>query len=185
MKNTCKFCKGESEHFIADQRRYTDSGLTNVFLRDVEVRKCKCGESLVLKAAPKLQTILALCMAYKPAQLSGPEIRFIRGILRRTGIAFAKSLSISPEHLSRIENGAATASAQLDKLIRLRALVEMLERKDPTLRKLFHGNDINALIDTELPADDGSLALFVRYRGPHSPALKDGPRLEFEFSRAA
>jgi len=179
----CTRCDSEATLEVAGERPYPGSGLDNIILRDVQIRVCKCGESLLLKAAPTLQKVIAVCLAFKPVLLSGSEIRAMRSILRLKSKDLAEKLGVGPEHLSRIENGHEPISPQLDKLIRLRVALEFLESEDHVFRELFSTESLLKAIDEKRDEDQGNLELHISYRGPYSSAETDP--LEFTFEQAA
>lgn len=58
-----------------------------------------------------------------PRKLSGKEVKFIRDALSVRAKAVAAYLDITPEHLSRCENGSKVMSASHEKMFRLKAFV--------------------------------------------------------------
>lgn len=181
-KEPCPKCGKRTRFSVLDSYHYTDSGLDNVYLTGVETIVCDCGESVVLTAAPSLLRIIAFCFAFKPAALRGREIRFMRHVLGRKAVDFAQMLSITPEHLSRLENDAKPAGASLDKFVRARLLLAMMQ-DHPKMAGLFDIEAFQKLIDSELPSDDDDLLLFVKYVGPY--VGDDHEPVEFEFQKAA
>jgi len=182
-QNPCPTCGKSFRYSIADSYRYAESGLANVYLQNVETVSCGCGESLVIRALPTLLRIIAMCMAHKPARLRGQELRFIRQVLSKKAKDFARNLSVTPEHLSRIEQSNDSLSPTLDKLVRSILVLE-LTSEHPALSRHFDLKRFLALSEQKLPADDASLGLFVKYRGPYLGA-DDETELEFEFKEAA
>ena len=180
-KRDCGACGKQRRYSVADSYRYIESGLDNVILRNVEIVECACGGRAVLRAVPTLLRIVAACFAYKPARLKGREVRFVRSVLGRSSKDFANAISVTPEHLSRVENGQDTVSPAMDKIVRLRLVLELL--KVDALAQLFDIDELQTIIDKKLPTDDEGLALYLTYRGPHIGA-SDEP-VEFEFREAA
>ena len=86
--------------------RYDESGLPNVVLLDVEVRKCpKCGEQAV--AIPRIEELhraLAMSVIRQPGRLSPQEVRFLRKWLGWSGADFAKNIGVDPATVSRWES---------------------------------------------------------------------------------
>jgi transcriptional regulator with XRE-family HTH domain len=179
-KRDCEACGKQRRYSVADSYRYIESGLDNVILRNVDIVECACGGRVVLRAVPTLLRIVAACFAYKPARLKGREVRFVRSVLGRSK-DFADAISVTPEHLSRVENGQDTVSPAMDKIVRLRFVLELL--KVDGLAQLFDIDELQTIIDKKLPTDDAGLALYLTYRGPHIGA-SDEP-VEFEFREAA
>ncbi len=104
--------------------RYLESGLPNVQLSGVEVRKCqKCGEQEV--AIPNLEGLhrcIAHGLAEKASRLNGPEIRFLRKYLGRSSQDFAELIGVTRETVSRWETGKKPLSALADRVLRLMVL---------------------------------------------------------------
>ena len=180
MRKTCPKCDEPYFRKIVASHHYENSGLPDVYLEDVELRECACGESLVLRGMGELLKVIAICLAHKPARLTGEEIRFLRKTLGAKAKDFAEKMSLSPEHLSRIENGAQEVSASTDKLARLRICLDLLRSTDGhRFVHMFDVDDLLKIIDGPLPPDE--LALWLRYTGEmylEKPA-------EFHFSSAA
>lgn len=160
---------------------YTACGLENVFLVNVQQVVRRGEPRIVLKSAPTLQRVIVACFANKPAMLRPEETRFIRSVLGYSAKNFAEFLSISPEHLSRIENGHEPVSKYLDKMIRMKIALDLLQHEE--IRPFFDIVEIERLVETELPACDGSLALFLEYTGQY---VEDhGSPLMYKFEKAA
>jgi putative transcriptional regulator len=104
---------------------FKESGLSNVILKDIEVLECqKCGTaSPRIPRLNDLMRTIAIAIVGKPGALTGEEVRFLRGYLQKPAHEFARTLSINPSHLSRIENGSMKVGPQTDRLIRLTALI--------------------------------------------------------------
>jgi transcriptional regulator with XRE-family HTH domain len=86
---------------------YRISGLENVYLAGITVYLCgKCGcESPVVPRIQELHGLIARELTRKRSRLSGRELRFLRTNAGFPARQFAALLGITPEHLSRIENG--------------------------------------------------------------------------------
>lgn len=119
----CAKC-GEPAKIVRRDYDFTESGLSNVALQNIEVVTCAaCGE-----VAPRISRLadlmasLAAALITKPYELSGEEIRFLRKYSGMTAAEFAELLSADPSTLSRWENEAQKPGPQSDKLIRVIAL---------------------------------------------------------------
>jgi putative zinc finger/helix-turn-helix YgiT family protein len=121
----CPDCGAEMTVTRRDHH-YTESGLRNVLLRDVEVRTCPgCGEEeLVIPRIEKLHRAIAEKLAEQPARLTGPEIRFLRKHLGWSGEDFAATIGVRPETVSRWENEKEPMGPTAERLLRLMALRE-------------------------------------------------------------
>ena len=121
MKRMCRACgKGELVS-VRERVHYTGSGLPNVWLENVEVRRCPaCKEHVVvLFAVEHLHRAIALAVAKKSSRLTGVEARFLRKVLGFSGVDFARHLGVDPTVLSKWENDALPIGEQSDRLLRL------------------------------------------------------------------
>ncbi len=100
--------------------------LPGVTLVGVDARTCPaCGE--VEYAIPRIEVlnaILAGQLVGKPARLAGAEVRFLRKVLGWSGRDFASRVGVTPETVSRWENGALAIGETPDKLLRMFVLHE-------------------------------------------------------------
>lgn len=128
-QRVCREC-GSNAKIVHKDYRFIESGLNNVFLRDIEVvvcPKCKSESPRILNHDDLIRTI-AVALIDKPSELAGDEVRFLRKFLGEGSGTFAQMLGIDRSHLSRVENGAMAISRQTDRLVRMLALVH-----EPTL----------------------------------------------------
>lgn len=132
-QRVCRECGGNAK-IVRKDYRFTESGLNNVFLKDIEVVVCtKCkSESPRIPNHDDLMRTIAVALIDKPSELAGDEVRFLRKYLGEGSTAFAQMLGIDRSHLSRVENGAMAISKQTDRLVRTVALV----REPSLLNKL-------------------------------------------------
>ena len=119
--------------------RFTESGLDNVVLKDVEFAKCEeCGEEAVrIPRLNDLMRALALGVIAKPYELTGEDVRFLRKYLELSAAEFANILSVDKSTLSRWENGDQALGPQSDRLIRTVVLglgEGMKEKLEQTIR---------------------------------------------------
>lgn len=103
---------------------YKECGLTNVTLVDIEVSRCpNCGEhEAVIPKIEQLHRFIATTIARKVPRLMQEEIRFLRKYLGWSGGDFAEHMGVSPETVSRWENGTATMGPSAERLLRLATL---------------------------------------------------------------
>lgn len=116
----CDVCKAESEVLNGQQYLYTESGLNNVVLENIEVRRCGgCGD-----ISPRIPRILALhatiarAVVLQQAPLRGQDIRFLRKQLGMRAKEWAVLLRIDVATFSRWENDDQNIGPQSDALIR-------------------------------------------------------------------
>jgi len=127
QQRVCREC-GRKARIVRKDYRFLESGLNNVFLKDIEVVVCaKCkGESPRIANHDDLMRTIAVALIDKPFELAGDEVRFLRKFLGESSTAFARMLGIDRSHLSRVENGAMEISKQTDRLVRTVALIREL-----------------------------------------------------------
>jgi putative zinc finger/helix-turn-helix YgiT family protein len=89
-----------------ENHRWDASGLLNLVLVDVEVRRCpNCGEqSVVIPRIEALHRALAMMLIRRPGRLGPREIRFLRKWLGWSGQEFAKHFGVAPTTVSRWES---------------------------------------------------------------------------------
>jgi putative zinc finger/helix-turn-helix YgiT family protein len=116
--------------------RFTESGLSNVYLSGVRYFVCpKCGkQSAEIPAVKRLLNLIARTIVERETRLGGQEIRFLRKRLGKKASDFAQIIGVTPEQVSRWENDANPPEASADKLIRV--YYAMLSG-DSQLRKRF------------------------------------------------
>jgi putative transcriptional regulator len=100
---------------------YEWSGLRDVRLIGITVQECpKCAaRSAVIPQVDGLHRVISHWLLRKQGRLEGAEIRFLRKNCEMPAHLFAEGLGITPEHLSRIENGRRDVSHQIDVLARV------------------------------------------------------------------
>jgi DNA-binding transcriptional regulator YiaG len=123
-QRVCRDCRGNAK-IVRKDYRFRESGLSNIFLRDIDVVICpKCkSESPRIPNHDDLMRTIAVALIDKPSELAGDEVRFLRKYLGEGSGPFAKMLGIDRSHLSRIENGAMEISRQTDRLVRTLSLI--------------------------------------------------------------
>ena len=100
---------------------YKATGLSNVFLSGIGVHVCPhCkAEAPVIPRAGALHRVIADILSRKVSPLAGDEIRFIRKNVGVPAKKLAAILGITPETLSRVENGKQALHPGLEHLVRL------------------------------------------------------------------
>lgn len=133
--------------------RDKESGLPNVILRNIEVRRCRrCGEEeVVIPNMVELHRVIAAGVINKQARLTSPEIRFLRKHLGLTGVSMAELMGVTPETISRWENGKEVPGRTADRLLRM--LVARLDNvSDYPVRQALAGADRPAMKAARLEA---------------------------------
>jgi len=103
--------------------RDTESGLSNVILRGVEIAECrKCGSEEVRIPRPaKIHRAIAQALVNSPARLTGEQLRFLRKHLGLTGEKLAAYLHTDKTKISKWERGEDPIGPATDRLVRLLA----------------------------------------------------------------
>jgi putative zinc finger/helix-turn-helix YgiT family protein len=104
-----------------ENHKYTECGLSNVLILDLEVRYCAaCGErQYVFPRLAQLHKLLAVVTAQQAASLTGEQIRFLRKHMGWSRSEFADLIGVEGETVSRWEHGRAPMSASAERLLRL------------------------------------------------------------------
>jgi putative zinc finger/helix-turn-helix YgiT family protein len=116
----CHLC-GTAMESRRENHRYTQSGLSNVTIVDLEVRHCpNCGErEYVFPKIAQLHRLLAFQTAKQPVALVGEQIRFLRKYLGWSREQFASIMGVEGETISRWENDKAKMGKAADRLLRV------------------------------------------------------------------
>jgi putative zinc finger/helix-turn-helix YgiT family protein len=149
MSKKCRIC-GKAEMAVRTETYlYTESGLPNVALVGVEVRRCpSCGyHELVLPRVTELHRTIAHAVIHKRSRLSGTEVRYLRKYLGWSGADFARHVGVDPSTVSNWENDKDPIGSASDRLLRL---------------MVAHG----------APVDDYSLDELTKIENEHRPPLE-------------
>jgi putative zinc finger/helix-turn-helix YgiT family protein len=121
MSRTCRTCSNAQMASRRETYLYKESGLPNVVLVGVEVRRCpSCGQhELVLPRVTELHRTIAYGVIHKRARLSGAEVRFLRKYLGWSGVDFARHAGVDPSTVSNWENDKDAIGPASDRLLRL------------------------------------------------------------------
>ena len=117
----CSGCNAAEMFSTTEPYKYTESGLPNVTLLGIEVRKCpECGEvEAVIPRIRELHKTIAMLLVRKETRLIGAEIRFLRTHLGYSSSDFAELIGVEREQVSRWENDKAPIGPQADRLLRM------------------------------------------------------------------
>lgn len=122
----CTECGGKMAAKKENYLYQEESGLP-VTLEQIEVLTCvACGDrGPVIPQVLDLHAAMVGVIARKKARLAGPEVRFLRSVVGRSGRALAKLMGATAVSVSRWETGAAVPGTQADKLLRLCAVLHV------------------------------------------------------------
>ncbi len=119
--NKCYQCGAEAiVTNVSGTYHYQECGLDDVYLVGIRQHTCtSCGEVYTeLPRSKQLHRAIGEFLCQKKDILSGKEVTFLRKEMRKNGKEFSLMLSITAEHLSRIEHGQKALSGSLDTLIK-------------------------------------------------------------------
>ncbi|MCU1279115.1 MAG: hypothetical protein JWM53_2661 [bacterium] len=121
----CRECRTSELTTTRENHRYDESGLPNVVLVGVDVRRCSnCGfQSAVVPHIEDLHRGLAQLVAKQAAKLSNVEIRFLRKYLGYNRPMFAKVMGVDEGTVSHWETGRPMG-AIADRLLRILVMRE-------------------------------------------------------------
>ena len=121
MAKKCRSCGKADLTSSVETYLYAESGLPNVTLVGVEIRRCpSCGDhELVLPRVTDLHRTIAHAVITKRARLSGAEVRFLRKYLGWSGVDFAKHIGADPSTVSNWETDKDPIGMASDRLLRL------------------------------------------------------------------
>lgn len=143
MSMTCHECGAalvERKANSENPYHYTLSGLSSVFLCGISIYRCPdCeAESPVIPRIPELHRVISRVLIEKPTALSGEEVRFLRKNAGFKATDFAALLGLTPEHLSRFENGKiANLKDAADKLARAIPMAQINQESEEALREVL------------------------------------------------
>lgn len=117
----CPNCGSKDVLINRGEHKFTESGLDNIILKNVEIEKCNtCGEKVVFIPKPKqLLKIIGEQIILNPNRLSSSEIKFLRKNIYLKINEFAKIMGVNRATVSRWENKHCTPTGPEDRLIRL------------------------------------------------------------------
>jgi transcriptional regulator with XRE-family HTH domain len=159
----CDYCHVEMPEWRATIEKpypYSVSGIKDVYLAGITVRECaKCGVVVpIIPRIGQLHHVIAWSIVKEPRPLRGDEIRFLRKIAGFPARKFANLLGVTPEHLSRVENGKTDSLGNsADRLARAIAIVA---KDGERARELFLDIADRLGRQTEDHADDSETPVF-------------------------
>ncbi len=115
----CQECNSEMKE-SKELYHYTESGLDNVYLADLPVYRCECGEFFAsIPNIIELNSRIGINLIKKKTLLKGPEIKYLRKNIGLNAKSFADYIGIDKSTLSRWENNKQVVDKSNDRMIRL------------------------------------------------------------------
>ncbi|MEW6213247.1 MAG: hypothetical protein AB1631_33430 [Acidobacteriota bacterium] len=144
--NFCDVCNSTVTHRrsnLEEPYHYTESGLPNVYLVNVEAYRCEqCQSEIASIPRPgQLHILLVNMILAKPGAMTGDELRFVRKALKMTPKEFADLLAIHPQTIMDWQS-AKSLSKRDDSLVRF-VVAKLLEDK----------GELQEEIDIPIPAE--------------------------------
>jgi transcriptional regulator with XRE-family HTH domain len=136
-------CRVEKFATRKEPFHFTDSGLPNIYLVGIRYFVCEGGEVVAeIPAIKQLMQLIARDLVTSPLDLTGEEIKFLRKRLGQKASEFSQYLGVTPETLSRVENGKQAVSRQMQVLARLSFCIfseepTLLERAKSILQSMI------------------------------------------------
>jgi transcriptional regulator with XRE-family HTH domain len=122
-------CDHDVVSTVMAQYETRELGIPLLIYKSVHEKICKnCGTvSHFIPFPDRLIAAAAIARAKVPLKLNGNEIRFVRKALNRSAKDLANDLGVSAETFSRWENDKAPISPATEKMLRIRAGLELSE----------------------------------------------------------
>lgn len=162
----CYLCGAHDFELKRGQRyHFTESGLGNVFLLNVEMYHCvACGEDFVsIPRSPELLRCIGEAVVLKPNILIGAEIRFLRKNLHLGIGNFAELIGHHRVTVSRWENDQEAINKPADRLIRLAyvTLANVSQDVREKLKRRLQEEQAGVKVeyDIQLPLDPSSCGI--------------------------
>lgn len=135
-----KMRKKKGEH------HYTESGLDNVYLKNIPLYTCACGEETVeIPHIEELHRVIAFALIHKKTLLNAGEIKYLRHEMELRAVDLAEMMGVNKVSVSRWESGTQEISKSYDRMLRL-LYIRRLEEEN---KKLCPDPIINELKDIE------------------------------------
>ncbi len=147
----CRSCK-ENMKKTRQRYHYVESGLDNVYLKEIDVFVCDSCDKKVpsIPSIKELHRAIAVAIVIYPFSLTGPMVRFLRKQMRLKSKDFAQLLGVSPQTVSSWERQQTKIKKPNDRLIRVTCILKLCEDRefyerlkiDPYLKELSKIEDI-------------------------------------------
>jgi putative zinc finger/helix-turn-helix YgiT family protein len=131
-------------------------GLRRVTLVEVQVWRCAdCGEFEVeIPHHSALVDLVTRALLNKSGRLDSTEIRWLRSVMGFSGVELARHMGVSPESVSKWENGKMSPRRTADRLIRLLVAHKWPSEQYPHQAMTLVASDDNAPLVLRLKHED-------------------------------
>ena len=149
---TCSACEGTAQTVVLPAYE-TDLGGVRVRLINAAIREIcpACGEATIeIPDLDGLARAAAMVRALLPLRLTGKDVRFLRHALDMSGRAFAEAMDLTPETVSRWENGERGIGGSVEKLLR-HNICALLHKDTPAI--VYDPADITRMRILNAPED--------------------------------
>lgn len=125
----CDICGGTTRIQRGQRYHYVESGLTNVYLENIELRICDSCKAVSprIPRINELHATIGRAIALQQVPLAGKEVRFLRQHLGLKAREWAALLRLDAATLSRWENSEQQIGAQSDALLRCTYFLKLAE----------------------------------------------------------
>jgi putative zinc finger/helix-turn-helix YgiT family protein len=134
----CAECGSADLKVTREDHHYTRSGLSNVWLRNMEARTCRaCGaRHIPIPRVTQLHRVLAEILVNQRSRLTSEQVRFLRKYLGLSGKDFAARMGVTASQVSRWESDSAEdrIGPVADRLLRLLVMREQPIESYPSER---------------------------------------------------
>jgi DNA-binding transcriptional regulator YiaG len=166
----CAACKGENleTRVVHEYEAELLGAPFEILLVDaVKETWCAACNKKLKTSIPDLEGLLhvaAQSRAITPRKLTGAEVKFLRKAVGMKSKDFAKKIEMSPENLSRVENGAKPLGPGSEKLLRFFVVMKMF---DEDILSKIDTKKINEIFNLEIESSwdpDQKLSFQFRFR---------------------
>jgi putative zinc finger/helix-turn-helix YgiT family protein len=187
MEQRCRKCEQVTRLVDADMYEVPKEklGIRNVVVVGGAVKRHVCGNcgevGVMIPDLPGLIAATAVARAKMPWKLAPEEIRFLRKAMELNAKDLAELLEVTPESVSRWENGKAVIGPSNEKLLRINVGLRLSERA-PGVN--FDQNEVaNMKIQAAFVAETLPKLMFKRIQGINM--AKQKPKEEEVWLKAA
>ncbi len=125
---TCEICSSEIATELIAAYEVPSMGIPVTIYNSARQNKCACDEEIIIPDMEGLIAAAAVSRVLMPAKLAAADIVFLRKALETSSKDLAAQLEVTPETVSRWENGKIPIGPGSEKLLRLAVGVRLSEK---------------------------------------------------------